>query len=101
MNLKADQKAQLPEISTYFKASYNRYKWFFQKLLFFIKKKCSLIEKLNDIRKELRQEALNLSSASFDLNKVMKPRQIANLLLAVEQVELNLLILLIFFVFLR
>lgn len=47
-----------------------------------------MVDSLNNIRKEFRQEALNLSASSDDLGKVMKPRQIANLLLAVEQVYL-------------
>lgn len=86
-----DQKAQLPKFSKQFMASYSRYKsflfYFFLLNIIYILIKFSLVENLNKIRKEFHQEAAYLSSASEDLNKVMKPRQIANLLLSVEKAK--------------
>ena len=46
------------------------------------------MESLNKIRKDMYQEGENLSILSDDLGRVLKPKQIASLLLAVEQVEL-------------
>ncbi len=46
------------------------------------------MESLNKIRKEMHQEGQNLSSLSDDLGRVLKPKQIASLLLAVEQVKI-------------
>jgi len=48
-----------------------------------------LIETLNNIRKEIRIEALNITEASFALKKFMTTRQAANLVVALEQEIIN------------
>jgi len=49
----------------------------------------SLIERLNNIRKEIRQEALNITDASCTIKKFITKKQAANLMLSLEQEIMN------------
>jgi len=49
----------------------------------------SLIERLNNIRKEIRQEAVNIDDASCTINKFITKKQAANPMLSLEQEIIN------------